>query len=281
MQTARVRPFLRWAGSKRQLLLRLGSFWSDEYSRYVEPFMGSACLFFALNPRNALLGDLNGELVQSFMAVRDHPTAVWHRLSRMRLGRRAYYQVRGADVAKLNEIDRAARLIYLNRFCFNGLYRTNAQGEFNVPHSAARTGDLPTLKELKQNSERLRNAEIHHTDFEETLSKTVEGDFVYMDPPYAVGNRRIFRQYGPDSFGIEDLRRLSASLKEIHSRNVRFVLTYAYCKEALDMLRGWDMMRVYSHRNIAGFAKHRRRAAELIVSNCTPARSGCSATMTE
>ncbi|HEX5735705.1 MAG TPA: Dam family site-specific DNA-(adenine-N6)-methyltransferase [Blastocatellia bacterium] len=262
------KQFLRWAGSKQKLTPKLSLYWSNNYCRYVEPFMGSACLFYAIQPTNALLTDINMELVETFTAVRDYPSDVFNAYIQIPQGKENYYKVRSSDTSTMNPIDRAARFIFLNRFCFNGLYRTNLNGEFNVPFSSSKTGNLPKYDELLLASQALKCAEIYSSDFEEVLAKTTEGDFVYLDPPYAVANRRVFRQYAASCFGIEDLSRLEAALRTLHKRGVRFVVSYAYCSEALSTFRHWKMRKVLIQRNIAGFAKHRRRAAELIISNC-------------
>ena len=129
----RQKPFLRWAGSKRQLLPKLAEYWRPSFRRYVEPFMGSACFFFYLRPEHSLLTDINGDLVEAFTVVRDFPDSVYKRLMEFPLGEEGYYKVRGMNQRKLTPVDRGARFIYLNRFCFNGLYRTNKEGKFNVP----------------------------------------------------------------------------------------------------------------------------------------------------
>jgi DNA adenine methylase len=261
-----MKPFLRWAGSKRKLLPKIQPFWNQNYSRYVEPFMGSACLFLAINPRRAILNDINVDLVQTFLQIRDHPRAVFNRLRAIPQGRKSYYQIRSQKQFR-DDSERAARFLFLNRFCFNGIYRTNGMGEFNVPFAPEGTGSLPNLAELAEWSRRLKTARIHSEDFETILDKTREGDFVYLDPPYALDNRRIFRQYGPQTFGLKDLERLGNALKRLHRRRVRFVLSYAYCPEALDAFGGWQIQKVYTQRNVAGFSKHRRRAAEILVFN--------------
>ena len=125
-------PFLRWAGSKRQLLPVLAAYWSDDYCRYVEPFAGSACLFFHLQPPKALLADINQELVLTYQVVRSHPHEVAAALGCLRKSRSNFLDLRAAVPTLLSAPQRAARFIYLNRFCFNGLYRTNRKGQFNV-----------------------------------------------------------------------------------------------------------------------------------------------------
>jgi DNA adenine methylase len=115
----------------------------------------------------------------------------------------------------------------------------------------------------------LKRATLVNDDFEQVVENHVEsGDFVYLDPPYAVDNRRIFKQYGPQTFGIDDLQRVKNCLYIIEERGAKFVLSYAYCTEALRMFKEWPHRKVYCQRNISGFVKHRRRAAELIVTNC-------------
>lgn len=268
MTSEPITPFLRWAGSKRRLLSRLSVYWTDDANRYVEPFAGSAALFFAIGPKNALLSDVNSELIEVFTLVRDEARSVYEHLGQFSLGRESYYTLRATNPRRLNPVARAARFIFLNRFCFNGLYRTNTSGVFNVPYAPTGTGNLPSWPQFQSASRLLSGAELIHGDFEAVLLNNVSvHDFVYLDPPYAVGNRRVFRQYGPETFGIADLERLSSVLDEIHRRRAKFVLSYAWCREATLAFRKWATKRVYIQRNIAGFARHRRRAAELIVSN--------------
>ncbi|MBZ5491306.1 MAG: Dam family site-specific DNA-(adenine-N6)-methyltransferase [Acidobacteriia bacterium] len=271
MKVSSPGPFLRWAGSKRKLFPKLVPYWDAGYTRYVEPFMGSASLFFSLRPENALLSDINPDLVSTFTTVKNCPAALSAAVNALRKGSASYYRIRKAETKGMDEIQKAARFIFLNRFCFNGLYRTNAMGRFNVPFSSAGTGNLPTLEELLLASDLLKRATILCDDFAVAINQVRRGDFVYLDPPYAVTNRRVFRQYGPSSFGISDLIRLSQGLNAIDACGAAFVLSYAHCSEALQYLKGWNVRKVMTQRNISGFAKHRRKAAELIVTNINTA----------
>jgi DNA adenine methylase len=181
-----------------------------------------------------------------------------------------YYKIRESFSAKTRPSCRlAAEFIYLNRFCFNGLFRTNLSGHFNVPYAPAGTGDLPSFDELQGISRVLNRATIVHSDFEAVIRSTTVGDFIYADPPYAVENRRVFRQYSPTTFGRHDLERLSEALIRADKRGVKFVLSYAHCKEAFEYFGMWPSKRIYVTRNISGFAMHRRKAGELIFSNCS------------
>lgn len=268
---SRAHPFLRWAGSKSKQLPTLLRFWTPDFTRYVEPFMGSACLFFQLQPKDAVLADINYDLIRTFLAVRDHPQAVSNRLDRIPLGKDSYYSIREQRLSDLDSVDAAARFIFLNRFCFNGLYRTNMAGRFNVPYAPSGTGQLPSRTDLRSVAKALRRCTIEHADFGKIVAQTKLGDFVYLDPPYAVGNRRVFRQYGPSSFGLHDLQRLADDLASMDKRGVKFVLSYASCVEAVEFFRRWPRRKLYIQRNIAGFATHRRRAGEVLISNCFPA----------
>jgi DNA adenine methylase len=262
-----VKTFLRWAGSKKRLLSKIRPYWGDGFTRYIEPFMGSASLFFAIEPSKAVLSDINTALVETFCAVRDHPRAIYNRLMRLPLGEEAYYRIHKVEPSRLLPIDRAARFIYLNRFCFNGLYRTNLKGDFNVPYAASKTGQLPTQDDLYKSAKALSCAYISARDFEETIHDVQPGDFIYLDPPFAVKNRRIFRQYGPDSFGTEDLARLSSALSDIDRCGATFLVSYAICREAMEAFKGWHIRRAQTQRSVAGFSRHRRKAIELLVSN--------------
>jgi DNA adenine methylase len=230
--------------------------------------MGSAALFFAIEPAAAVLSDINSSLVETLCAVRDHPRAVCNRLHRLPQGKEAYYRIREEDATQLSSLDRAARFVYLNRFCFNGLYRTNLKGKFNVPYAASKTGQLPSQEVLFKAAKILSCAQITTNDFDETLKTVQPGDFVYMDPPYAVQNSKIFRQYGPDCFGTDDLARLASALPDIDSCGATFLVSYAMCQEALEAFDGWHIQRVQTQRSVAGFSRHRREAIEILVSNC-------------
>ena len=137
-----------------------------------------------------------------------------------------YYEIRGKDPKTLEPAERASRFIYLNRFCFNGLYRTNLKGAFNVPYGGKRSGRLPTRDELKEIGTLLKRATIVCGDFAETIADVVPNDFVYLDPPFSVSGKRVFRQYDSADFDTGDLDRLRQSLEELNEKGARFLLSY-------------------------------------------------------
>ena len=265
-----AKPFLRWAGSKQQLVKSLSAYWSGGDTRYVEPFAGSARLFFEIEPRSAILGDINAGLIEVYKVVRDHPVKLHAALKDWANDPDQYYRVRAQDPGVLGRMQRAARFVYLNRFCFNGLYRTNEKGQFNVPYGGAKSGSLPSLKELKNASALLSRAKLISADFVRVLRHVAEGDFVYLDPPYSVKNRRVFREYDPASFGPSDLKRMRRALKKLDRLGATFLLSYADSPEGDALAIGFQSTRVKTRRHIAGFTGNRRVAAELVITNATP-----------
>lgn len=264
-------PFLRWAGSKRQLLPLLTKYWDKRCVRYVEPFAGSACLFFRLMPEKALLGDINADLIETYREVKCRPDSVIALLRKLRPSRRKYLKIREMKPHLLDSTMRAVRFIYLNRFCFNGLYRTNQNGHFNVPYGGEKSGNIPSDKIFRDCSKVLRNAKLIVGDFEKVLREVNTGDFVYMDPPFSVKARRVFIEYNASAFDINDLKRLRQWMEILAEKNIPFLVSYAECEEA-------DFLRKYFHtetatvrRNIAGFTGSRLCSKELLISNFRPA----------
>jgi DNA adenine methylase len=259
---------LRWAGSKRRLLPILRAFWTKEHKRYLEPFAGSACLFFALKPPRAILGDLNHQLIATYVEVKYRIDEVLRELSVLSpADKREYARLRSIDIATLTPAARAARFIYLNRFCFNGIYRTNLLGQFNVPYSGNRCGNFPKDEVFRKCSRRLRTARFVNGDFERVLTQAVRGDLVYMDPPFAVRARRIFREYDPGTFTHRDIARLRSWMERLDAARIGFVVSYAESDEADALRKGFACEVVSVRRHIAGFAAHRALANELLISN--------------
>lgn len=252
------------------MLAKLRPFWSASYSRYIEPFAGSACLFFDLQPSRAVLGDINVELITAMRELQRDPPLVIQCLRRLPCGKSHYYRIRAIHPSRLAPAERAARFIYLNRYCFNGIYRTNANGHFNVPYGPPKSGaDIDELV-ISAAAKILRNATILNCDFETTLDRVQSGDFVYLDPPYAVARRRIFSEYGVNSFQKTDLERLQRALLRIDSLGARFVVSYADSNEARSLFSDWKTTRIRTKRNISGFVATRRGAYELLATNVEP-----------
>jgi DNA adenine methylase len=185
----------------------------------------------------------------------------------MKPGREDYYRVRHRSPDGLPDVVAAARFIYLNHYCFNGLYRTNRHGEFNVPFGRAKRDRPIDEAQILAAANLLHRAKLMHGDFAATLKCARPGDFVYLDPPYVVSRRRVFREYTSGSFSQADFARLAAALDDLHAKHVVFVITYADCKEARIQLKKWNPRRIRTRRNIAGFSGDRRTAYEVIATN--------------
>jgi DNA adenine methylase len=262
---------IRWAGSKRQTVGLLRKYWTG--GRYIEPFAGSACLFFDLEPSEAILGDLNWELTTAMQALKSDVEKILSILRGLPTGSDAYYRVRKLDPTRLDHSTLAARFLYLNRYCFNGLYRTNLRGQFNVPYGPPKSGRGVDEDLIRKAASLLRRATIMKADFEATVSLAGEGDFIYLDPPYVVSSRRVFREYLPESFSARDLSRLEELLRELDRKGASFVITYGDSPEARKLLRKWVPRRIRTRRNIAGFASDRRVSYELLATNAEVATS--------
>ena len=262
-----VKPFLRWAGSKRKQIPHLKSFWQSNHSRYVEPFAGSACLFFALQPQHAILSDLNSELIETYEVVRDHPNDIYDRIICIPRTESRYYKIRSQIPSNLGRIERAVRFVYLNRNCFNGIFRTNLDGMFNVPFATYRAGAFVSREEFLTAAKLLKRAVLRTCDFGNTLRNVKKGDFVYLDPPYAVKSRRVFREYSAKPFNCMDLDRLEEHLNKIDARGADFLVSYADCKEARKLAKLWNSFRIRVRRHIAGFAGARKMTYELLITN--------------
>lgn len=262
-----ARPFLRWAGSKRKVLPQILEVLPEKYNRYVEPFAGSACLFYSLKPKAAILGDINSELINTYLQIKTDVQSVMRKLSRMTISEEEYYRVRALDPSKLKEVQRAARFVYLNRLCFNGLYRTNKKGQFNVPYGGKKCGAMPDRKALILCSEALKNTRLISGSFEKTISYVRPGDFVYLDPPYCISSRRIFNEYALSNFNNGQLTILRKYLKRFDKVGVPFLVSYGASREAYDLAKGFKYIEFNVQRQIAGFTSKRRKSRELLITN--------------
>lgn len=259
-------PLIRWAGSKRKLLPLLLAKMPRKFDRYIEPFAGSACLFFAAEPRNAILADLNPELIAAYRTITKHPIRVLRLAQSFPATAKSYYFVRDQLPNSKSQIYRAARFLYLNRFCFNAIYRTNKKGHFNIPFGS-RTGGFPADDTFRRAALALGRAALHCGDFEKTVSLARTGDFIYIDPPYVTAHRVDRNEYGPGSFNAGDIPRLVQCLKKLHNMGVRFLLSYCDCPDLLRLLPRTVAVRVRVKRHVAATPNKRRVVTELLIDN--------------
>ena len=215
-------PFLKWAGGKAQLLVQMQPYFPVKFERYIEPFLGGGAVYFHLRPKKAILADSNPDLVNAFQVVRDSPEALMTELDRrpeFEATQTRFYEVRAQDPTTLSPVERAARTVFLNKTCFNGLYRVNAKGVFNVPWGHYKRPLLYERNNILGASRILKTAEILHADYRKACSRAKRRDFVYMDPPYhPVSLTSAFTGYTKEDFGEENQRELSATFGTLSRR---------------------------------------------------------------
>ncbi len=261
------RPIVRWAGSKRRLLPVLMGSVPSNYGRYIEPFVGSACLFLALNPKHAVLGDFNKSLIESYRVLAYSPVKLADALHTSPKTADFYYELRGMNPELLTRFERAVRFFYLNRYCFNGVYRTNKKGQFNVPRGT-RTGSIPSVEEFRNQSTMMKNATLKHCDFVECLELARRNDFIYLDPPYSKVDSVASGEYGYGAFCQDDLQRLVDSLIKLDASGVKVLLSYTNEQFLTKMLDGrWKIKPVIARRSMAGFNSSSSTVEEILVSN--------------
>jgi DNA adenine methylase len=269
----RVTPLLRWAGSKRSLLDDLLALVPRIEGRYFEPFAGSACLYFGLRPRAACLADHNDELMGTYRTIRRAPREVATLALGWPTDEAQYYRLRAVDPLDLTAVQRAARFVFLNRLCFNGVYRTNRSGAFNVPFGRA-AGAIPPVERWVRCGGALRAARLETSDFEVAVRDAAEGDFVYLDPPYTRGTRDAYGVYGYGSFTQADFGRLMSALDRLDRGGARFLLSYRASPEVVDATSGWEQRFIEVTAQVGGKVRSRSMRRELLVLNYEPPLDG-------
>ena len=262
-----VKPFLKWAGGKRWLAKRYGDLFDTDYERYLEPFLGGASMFFALRPSKSILADRNSRLIEAYVVIRDEPEQIAAALRRYQKSHSDdfYYVERKREYAD-SATQRAAQLIYLNRTCWNGLYRVNRKGEFNVPRGTKTSVVLDT-DDFVAVSEALEGAELHAQDFEKTLGDAGQGDLVYVDPPYTANhNHNGFGKYNEEIFSWDDQLRLKRAVAEAVARGAKVAVSNADHSSIAELYENVGRIdSIRRHSVISGSAKYRGEIREILI----------------
>jgi DNA adenine methylase len=229
-------PFVKWVGGKRQLIEEIRKRMPLKFGSYFEPFLGGAALFFDLEVNNATINDISSELINCYIAIKNNHIQLMeyldeHEEKHQENPKEYYYKIREMDrqpdYADLDKVKKAARLIYLNKTCFNGLYRVNSKGYFNVPFNGKlkintyNKSNIECLHQILEN----KSINIISTDFEEAVSNAQSGDFIFFDPPYDLLKEDSFDSYNKDSFGVEGQIRLSKVAHELSNKGCFIMLT--------------------------------------------------------
>lgn len=266
----KAKPFLRWAGGKRWLVKHINTINKLEINNYYEPFLGGASIFLSLNNyENAILSDLNLELIETYTAVKEKLDKVISCLEKFENTEDEYYRIRNKQYE--NDFERASKFIYLNKTSFNGIYRVNQKGVFNVPYGFRTTlTDLIDEKNLTLVSKKLKKAEIKCQDFSNIAENIKKGDLVFLDPPYTVAHENNgFIQYNQKIFSLDDQVRLSILIEKIKEVGAYYILTNAKHDAILEIYNKIDKPITLSRNStVGGIGARRETFNEYVFSNC-------------
>lgn len=259
----RASPLVKWPGGKRALLDTIIPVFPSCTNRYFEPFLGGGALFFALQPKKAVLSDTNEELINLYLHVRDFPNQLIRILKKYENSEAAYYRIR--DDSPRSPIRRAARLLYLSTLSFNGIHRVNLKGQFNVPYG--KKTHLPTCDEEKilAASRMLSRTKLIVSDFENATEPAGKGDLVYFDPPYTVAHAHNgFVKYNEKIFSWDDQIRLANHAAILLKRGCHVIVSNADHSSIAELYRGFECLKIERHSVIAASSKHRRKITETL-----------------
>lgn len=270
-KNGKLKPIVKWAGGKRQLLRTLRQYYPNNFHRYIEPFLGGAVIYLTLKPNLAVLGDSNEDLIDCYTTVKDQVDELIKALENYAphvLDRGFYYEVRDRNAADLAPVERAARFIFLNKTCYNGLYRVNRDGKFNVPFGKhERPPRLYDEANLRGVSLLLQNAELVAGDFEETVQCASEGDFLYLDPPYHRSNNSHFTAYSVNGFTENDHVRLARTFRALHARGCKLLLCNSDTRLVRELYHDFVVIPVITSRAINCIAGRRSGFPEVLIAN--------------
>ncbi len=260
---------LKWAGGKRSLIQAILAIFPPDYAEraYHEPFLGGGALFFTVKPRRGTVNDVNHRLINFYRVVRDEPNLLIEEASKYSYDRDTYYQLRDRfNEDGLAPVEDAAILLYLNKTGYNGLYRVNSRGVFNVPFGTYKNPTIVPEDDIYSASEALKRVEIRNEDFSYLLEAAQEGDIVYLDPPYEPLSRTSnFNTYSQNGFPWAEQERLSETIRELDARGVLFVLSNS--EPAKRLYRGFRTVTVHANRSINTKTTGRGPIREIIVTN--------------
>lgn len=268
-------PFLQWVGGKRGMIPQYEQFMPKKFNSYFEPFLGGGAMFFHLQPPKAVLADNNTELVRAYEGVRDNPEEVIRLLKELRVrhSEELYPLVRNLDreidiFQKLNSAEIAARMIYLNQTCFNGIYRVNQKGQFNVPIGSSLNRLICDEHTLRKASTILKNVLIKEVDFEAAVSDAGLNDFVYLDPPYyPISVYSDFTRYTKEKFYKEDQIRLKERIDKLAKKGCKVMLSNSDCEFIRDLYKDYKIQQVFAGRTLNSKKDQRGKIPELLIMN--------------
>ncbi len=269
-----VDPILKWAGGKRQLLQHIINLFPKNYSKltYHEPFVGSGAVFFTIEPKKGSINDVNEHLINFFKTVRDNPEGLIEEASKYPYEKETYYKLRDKfNEEKISDLERASLFLYFNKTDFNGLWRVNSKGKFNVPFGRYSNPTIVPEDKIRNSSRVLQNTEILCIDFSYIEKMAQEGDLCYFDPPYEpVSDTAYFTSYTATGFDMKEQERLANTCKKLDEKGVLFVLSNSHVKQIVDLYENNPKFRIHvveARRSINSKADKRGPIKEILVTN--------------
>lgn len=266
-------PFLKWAGGKRQLISQMDQYFPKDYNKYIEPFVGGGAIFFYLLPEHSILIDINQDLINAYNVIKNNFSRLIESLKKHKNEKEYYYIIRKIDrnpkeFKDWSNIEKASRIIYMNRCCFNGLYRVNSKGEFNVPFGKYKNPKFCDKENLIAVNRALQNVNIICDSFKKCLDFAQEGDFIYLDPPYVpISDSANFTSYTKDSFSKEDQIELYNVYKVLNERGCNVMLSNSYSDFIIDLYKEFRIKILKAKRAINSDATKRGVIKEVLIVN--------------
>lgn len=269
-----IPSLIKWAGGKKQLIEQFKPFFPEKIERYFEPFVGGGTVAFYLlkthkEIKKVFLSDINEELIVTYNQVKNNVDELIKKLKiyKNNHSKEFYYRIREQNVKKLSEIEIASRFIYLNRTCFNGLYRVNLSGKFNVPMGSYKNPNIVNEKDLREISQLLKKDDINVFQFDEAVKKAKKGDFVYFDPPYYPLKKSSFTAYTKNNFLEKEQKKLAEIFKQLHLRGVKVMLSNSDTEFIKKLYKGYNIRFVQAKRMINCDATKRGKINEVVITN--------------
>ncbi len=273
MQKIRSYPFVKWAGGKRQLISQMEKFFPKNYNKYIEPFIGGGAIFFHLLPKNSIISDNNPDLINCYKVIKEDVEGLIKSLKNYIYEKNYYYEIRALDrdfkkFAELSDVEKASRSIYLNKTGYNGLYRVNSKGLFNVPFGRHKNPKICDETNLRNVSQTLKKVEIVLGSFEICLNFAERDDFIYLDPPYfPLSDTALFTSYTKNSFDKSSQKKLFEVFKELNKRECNIMLSNSYSEFILDLYKDFKIVTLKAKRNINSNSQKRGLINEVLIMN--------------
>jgi len=274
-QNKLVTPVLKWVGGKRQLIHEIEKYFPDKFSTFYEPFLGGGAVLFYFQPKKAIVNDINGELINVYKVIKDDVEGLIEDLKKHKNEADYFYRIRAQDrditvYNSLTNVQRASRILYLNKTCYNGLFRVNRAGEFNTPFGRYKNPNIVNEITLRAVSNYFNKNKITFKcgDFEDTIKGIRKGAFVYLDPPYdPVSDSSSFTGYAKSGFDVEEQKRLKALCDKLDNKKIKFLLSNSATDFIKDLYKNYKIEIIKAKRAVNSIADKRGEVDEVLVRN--------------